>query len=324
MLAKVIHNAFGLRCEIKEIKLKRLPVYMLSGRGTYKVSLGECSFVLVEIPEADRFGTVALKKQLSAYSMNTEMYVAFLFKSLTRVQRDALISKEIPFISSPDQIYLPFLGIMLSNNFKPDKVVSTDKMMPATQSLFLYLIYNNREKPVIKKQAAEALGLTRTSITRASEQLKEMGLITENKAGKEMEMIPVAVGRELFDKARAHLINPVQSVLYLPDRRVDDSTPASGEFSLSHRSDLGYPKYAEYALYKDLPFLKGEAGVDPDLNYATDIVRIQKWKYDPLVFSGNGQVDPVSLICTLADTKDERIHKCLEQVKEEIWTWQII
>jgi len=94
--------------------------------------------------------------------------------------------------------------------------------------------------------------------------------------------------------------------------------------NLSQRSDMGYPKYVEYALYKDLPFVKGLVGVDPDFNYETDIVRIQKWKYAPLIFSCNGQVDPVSLICTFSDTNDERIHRCLEDVKKEIWNWQII
>ena len=64
--------------------------------------------------------------------------------------------------------------------------------------------------------------------------------------------------------------------------------------------------------------------MNPDLEYETDIVRIQKWIYDPLIFSCNGQVDPVSLIRSFADTYDERIHNCLEAVKEEIWDWRII
>ena len=319
MLAEVIHNAFGLRCEIKEIKLKGLPVYMLSGRKTYSVSLGECSFVLVEIPEADRFGTVALKKQLSAYSVNTEMYVAFLFKSLTRVQRDALISKEIPFISPRNQIYLPFLGIMLANNFKPDKVVSTDKMMPATQSLFLYLIYNNRKKPIIKKQAAEALGLTRTSITRASEQLKAMGLITENKAGKETEMIPVAVGRELFDKARVHLINPVQRVICVQGYKLAREIFA-GESALSMHSMLGKPKADVYAVYKADIETASVYEVDPKWQADGNICYIELWKYNPALFSKDNTVDPISLAMSLVSNYDERVQgELLAYLEEFKW-----
>ena len=39
------------------------------------------------------------------------------------------------------------------------------------------------------------------------------------------------------------------------------------------------------------------------------------------MFSCNGQVDPVSLIYTFEDTNDERIHKCMKDVKEEIWNY---
>ena len=138
-----------------------------------------------------------------------------------------------------------------------------------------------------------------------------------------MMTVSVKDRRKLYEKAGRYFIDPVQGVMYLPDGVVDSSTPVSGEFSLSQKSDMGYPKYVEYALYKDLPFCKGLVGVDSDLTDETDIVRIQKWKYDPRLFSCNGQVDPVSLICTFADTTDERIHKCLEEVKEEIWNWRV-
>jgi DNA-binding MarR family transcriptional regulator len=41
----------------------------------------------------------------------------------------------------------------------------------------------NDNKKIVKKQAAEDLSLTRTSITRSSKQLKQMGLIAEEQQG---------------------------------------------------------------------------------------------------------------------------------------------
>ena len=127
------------------------------------------------------------------------METAYLFKKLTKVQRDALIERKVAFVSVPDQIYLPFLGVMMRNNFRKEPDVNTDKMMPATQSLFLYILYHGNGSYILKKQAAEDLSLTRTSITRASRQLKEMGLIAEERHGKEIRMTSLADGRELFE-----------------------------------------------------------------------------------------------------------------------------
>ena len=119
MLADSLKNAFGLNCTVDPVKLKGLPLYMTSGRKLYKVSLGEASFLLVELPESDSFGVVALNKQMAVYYEKSGMDVAFGFESLSRIQRDALTSKGIPFISIPDQIYL--LGAEYLNPFKMKK-----------------------------------------------------------------------------------------------------------------------------------------------------------------------------------------------------------
>ena len=134
---------------------------MVSGRVFYSAVMGDASFLIVKLSDREKFGIVAFKKQLSQYMEKTGLNVAFCFDDITRVQRDALIAKEIPFVSLPDQIFLPFLGVMLSNNLKRKMIVSTDKMMPATQCLFLYLLYKSGNDFFIKKQAADDLGLTK-------------------------------------------------------------------------------------------------------------------------------------------------------------------
>ena len=70
--------------------------------------------------------------------------------------------KGIPFVADGCQLYLPFLGMAVYKSIK--KEVNMDKMSPIAQSLFLYLLYANRGCKVMKKQAAEFLGVTRTSL----------------------------------------------------------------------------------------------------------------------------------------------------------------
>ena len=315
MLADSLKNAFGLNCTVDPVKLKGLPLYMTSGRKLYKVSLGEASFLLAELPESDSFGVVALNKQRVMYYEKSGMDVAFGFESLSRIQRDALTSKGIPFISIPDQIYLPFLGVMLSNNFKRKLSVSGDKMMPATQCLFLYLLYKGSKGSVIKKQAADELGLTRTSITRASEQLKEMGLISEKKTGKETEMITVDTGYALYELAREHLINPVQKTVYISGDAPKDSFVA-GESALSKQSMSGKPKIGVFAMYKNSSSVQSLKETDTQWN-EDPAVNIELWKYDPSLFAKNGVVDPISLAMSLSDNEDERVQGELKKFLEE-------
>jgi len=49
--------------------------------------------------------------------------------------------------------------------------------MPATQMVFLELLYMDDEESALKSEVANKLNLTKTSITRATAQLEEMGLV---------------------------------------------------------------------------------------------------------------------------------------------------
>ncbi len=44
--------------------------------------------------------------------------VVFGFSAVTKLQRDKLLERNIPFITDNGQLYLPFLGMMLNNTFK--------------------------------------------------------------------------------------------------------------------------------------------------------------------------------------------------------------
>ena len=306
MLEQTLRNTFGMNCHIELFKLKGLPLYMTSGRKFFKATMGEVSFMIIELFGKDKFGVTALKKQLAQYVDNTGLNSAYLFENVTRTQRNSLIANEIPFVALPDQIYLPFLGVVLNNSFKKKTVVTADKMTPATQCLFLYMLYRGGEDYTIKKRAADDLGLTKTSITRASVQLKKLNLIHEEYAGKEIRMIAKAKGYEFFELAKDYLINPVQKVIH-SELYSKTGIYIAGETMLSRHSMLSEPKERTYAVYKG-DAVAGELK-DIDIRWQEDIqtFRIELWKYNPAIFAANGEVDPVSLAMSLSDNTDERV-----------------
>ena len=167
-----------------------------------------------------------------------------------------------------------------------------------------------------KKEAAEKLKLTRTSITRASEQLKQMGLISEDVVGKEIRMMAVESGVRLYELAKDYLINPVQKIVSAEIKDKDGFCMA-GESVLSKHTLLARPKEDSLAIYKGNYATSGIIEIDPKWQEDVQYVNIELWKYDPALFAKNGEVDPVSLAMSLKDNEDERVQGELETFLEE-------
>lgn len=307
---------FGINFKTEDINTKGLPIYLSSRRSFFKLSYEDNSFLIVKIHSDERFGAVAFQKQAILLSERYDMPVAFEFDSITRTQRDSLIERKVPFISGSGQLYLPFLGMALSNSFPKHKQIRTQKMMPVTQALFLYILYISRDGFVAKKDAAEYLGVTRTSITRASEQLLAMELITQKNHGKESLMTANGSGIELFEKAKSYMINPIQSIITTTMYDDYDNNLLSGESALAECTMLNYPSIPVRAVYKsdiDLDLLQEiDVRWEPD----SDAVKLELWKYDPKLFSDSGIVDPISLAMCYEDNFDERIEASIEDYLE--------
>ena len=315
-----LKDAFGLDVQIEQaVQPSGLPLYMTNDRMFFKVRIGQTDFLLIAVSEKDRFGVIALEKQLARYMRATNMPAAYTFSSLTKTQRDALVGRKLPFIVLPEQIYLPFLGISLSNNFIREKTIDVDRFTPASQCLFLYFLYTARRNPVLKKDAARALGLTRTSITRASEQLKALGLITEASYWKEIRMTACAEGKEYYVAGEPYLINPVQKKLTI---KTDESLTwfYAGESALGKRTMLNEPEIPSVAI--DKKQLSEASLIELDEKWETekDLLHVEIWKYDPALFAENHVVDPVSMAVSLRDCPDERVQGELEEFMEaHLW-----
>ena len=323
-MEELLERIFGKKLEQYDAARYSLPIYLKDGRRFFNASVGGHSFVIVQFVTTERFNVKTLKKQLENYQNVVKKCVAFGFDRLSCFQRKSLIENDIPFIAGNGQLYLPFLGAYFEKHALSEEVIP-EKFTWAAQILFLLFLYERNG--CSKTEACRRLMVKPMTITRASRQLGEKGLIKEERRGNEIWMIIAEEDRKAFyEKGEKYLINPIHSVIYVPNARIYSDVPDAGEYSLSLRSDFGYPEYVEYAFYKDDPGIKGMTGMKPSLDASTNLARFQKWRYDPKLFSGNVSekimVDPVSLICSLSDVKDERVHKCLEQVKEEIWRWQ--
>lgn len=316
-MKKQLEDFFGCTVNVKEYKGKlSLPIYMTM-RKIRMIEMGEVAFGFIDMSKDSDISIAALKKQKKKYEEAMQCPVAFKISLNSLSMRNAMIKNGIAFIDLPGNVFLPFMGVVLQDMYKK-QLVRVDKMMPSTQLVFLELFYMEDGETVLKSQIASRLNLTKTSITRATAQLKEMGLIEERKSGTEISVKRNLLRKEYYERAKKYLINPVQKTITVVREDALVMGDKAGETALSNVTQLNPPQIEARAIYKGSEIVDQLERVDSRVVEPFACVHLQLWKYDPVYFAKDGNVDAVSLACTFIGNEDERIEMCIEELLEEI------
>ena len=316
-MKKQLEQYFGCEVKIREYKNKlSLPIFMTM-RDIAMVEIYGVNFAIVDVVKEAELSVAAMKKQKTKYEEALQCPVAYKVALNSMSMRNALVKNGVSFVDLPGNVFLPFMGIVLQDVYRK-QLVKADKMMPATQMVFLELLYMNDEESALKSEVANKLNLTKTSITRATAQLEEMGLIQQIKSGTEISIQRNCSRKEYYENAKAYLINPVQKVITIMRQELTFESFCAGETALSQLSELNPPRIEECAIYKGEEVIDQLELVDARYEDQDDCLNVQLWKYNPSYFAREGRVDPVSLACTFKGNEDERIEMCIEELLEEL------
>ena len=316
-MKKQLEQYFG--CEVKVTECKNtlaLPIFMMM-RDIRLVEFHGVSFALINIIKEPDLTIAAMKKQQKKYEEALQCPIAYEVVLSSVSMRNAMVKNGVPFVDLPGNVFLPFMGIVLQDVYRK-QLVKADKMMPATQMVFLELLYMEDEESALKSEVAKKLNLTKTSITRATAQLEEMGLIRQIKSGTEISIQRNYSRKEYYENARAYLINPVQKVITIMRNEATFESLSAGETALSQVSELNPPRIEARAIYKGEEVLDQLEIVDARYEDLDACLIVQLWKYNPSYFAREGRVDPVSLACTFKGNEDERIEMSIEELLEEL------
>ena len=172
------------------------------------------------------------------------------------------------------------------------------------------------EQELSTSQAAKDLELTPTSISRASKQLEEMGLLHIRKAGVQRIMKSEDSPKTLFQKAGDKLLNPIKRTIYIPKKYVGTDLLESGYSALAEYSMLNTPNVRCYAAerisqWKDV--------MTNSLQNSLVQVAVEMWRYNPRKLSTRNIVDELSLALALREDADERVEEAVEEMLNELW-----
>lgn len=176
-----LNIVLGVRVVYSDIVLNCYANFIESKYRIRKVTLDGVNALFV-YPRNELDNVSLIKKHIEKIRSENDYPIVFVLKKMSSRLRDSFIKEHIPFIVDGRQIYLPFMAVYLQEKFDREKNIVDEPLLPSAQVLLLYFIYQGCGE-LLTSVAANKLGFTPTSISRASTQLVEKGIIKIKKLG---------------------------------------------------------------------------------------------------------------------------------------------
>ena len=312
-----ITDVLGVKVTRKEWKdNKKLPYFLTDEYMFELVQLNNCKCIFIK-PKENLAVINTVKKHLIAIQKQCNLPIVFEFDKLTRQKRKSFIENKIPFVVTDKQLYLPFMGIVLQENFDSEATskVKLENLLPSAQMILFAFIYG-KCKPIYLSETAKQFDFTPMSVSRAANQLVELNLMRTKNEGRSKILYCEDSPKELFNKAKPYLINPIRKIVYIDKGQLDNSMFYSGLTALSNLGMLNPPQLEVY----------GTTSAIKDIKYSNDLIDIDKqymlefWKYDATLLSEKKHSDILSLAICFDNNDDERVQTEIEELlNEEVW-----
>ena len=308
-----LNKVLGIEVVYMNGKFEHLPNFIATRYRLQRVSMNGQGVIFL-YPKTELEQVEVLKKQIARIQRNENLPVVLVLNELSFRQKEYLIREKIPFIVEGRQIYLPFMALYLQERCNAEKK-PREEMLPSAQMLLLHFIYGGAQE-LSTSQAAKDLELTPTSISRASRQLEEMGLLHIRKVGVQRILYSEDSPKMLFQKAGDTLLNPVKRTVYIPKELVGTDLLESGYSALAEYSMLNAPNVRCYAAER---ISQWKEVMTNSLQNSQVQVAVEMWRYNPRKLSTRNAVDELSLALALREDADERVEDAVEEMLNELW-----
>jgi len=245
------------------------------------------------------------EKEASLIGRIAQSLVVIVAGNINPVDIHRLIQKRIDFIVPGKRMFMPSLMVDLGGRYTNADVSET--IPPLAQAIILYQLQRGNLTGLDAKTIAEQFGATYLTASRALKWICEK--IAPLKMDGRKCVINFPGRNELLLAAKPFLRNPVIKRIVTDEdiSKIDGVT--AGETALEE-----YSMIVASGICKAVSKKFGDT-VIPD---ARGLNCIEVWMYDPKMLAENAVCDRISLILSLSDNSDERIHKEVETLKTEI------
>ena len=318
MLKKYLIDLFG-ESVVKEqqVEQRQLPLYLSNSYKFRVYSIYKQKYLFV-FPQ-NSLNLKSYKVQRRKIEEYYAVPIVLAVEELNFSQRENLIQNGIEFVEIGRQLFMPRFGLVLDDKEKKLSGKSIEKFSPQIQLCALFFLYKDQCE-FTANEVSEATGLNTMAISRGISILVDLGLIAARRAGRSI-YYELNVNRKAYvDSIKDYLISPVYKKVVAERSKMMSGEVMAGYTALEHFSSIVDNPIKTYAISKRIYKLI-ESECKEDVEYILDnkeYIRVEVWKYDPLIFMKDNCVDKLSLYLSFSNRNDERTEEALEELMEEI------
>jgi hypothetical protein len=314
LAAKYLTDALGIiSSPLPWPKAKQLPYYLQGTYRFYTMEIANTNCLLMCAIEPETPGAIA--KQLKKLGAEFKGLVIYVADQVSSHNRKRLIEQRVPFIVPSTQLYLPMLGILLSEHFASDKTATKQFLSAPAQLLLIHYLLGDYTEPLSSVSLAAQFAYSKMTTTRACKELLGLNLAEIKPLGREKLLVFVQPPQTLWLQALPYLQSPVQKQIRSGSRKFG---LLAGESALAQRTLLAKPANVIKAIAPD----DWETLKHIVMPSAADDEVLELWRYNPTLLSDDDSVDNFSLYLSLKDHTDERIEQALESLLQKTWEQQ--
>ena len=295
--------------------LKKLPLKFRGSYELFSVYQDSVEWIIAKPKKEVRLNT--LRYDRSQIEKAAGLNCALYFDKLNYYTKETMLNEGIPFILDGKQVFLPFLGMLLSE--KDDRrLVPVHTISFLTQKLILCALYE-KWNDMNATKIAEALGVTKMSVSRCLDEIEYLDIKILDKSGKTRKVSVKQEIKMLWEEIKPILRNPVIARFQLvEDVQLDKKAGISALCEYSMLSDNEYPTYAVTKSELRDTNVKQIRQISIGEEIGCEVLELGYF----IEFNGRMVQDPLSVALSLAaeDLEDDRVQICIEEMLEEyVW-----
>lgn len=313
-LEKVLRQAVTIEEDLEVFA--KLPLAFKGRYNIYKVETNGALWTAIYPKE--EAGLVILRKDRAKIEKQTGLNCALFLEQATFYVKEKLMEEGIPFVIKGKQVYLPFIGYLLTNEHDRE-LAPIHQISYLTQKMLLTAIYESWTEVKVT-EAAQRLEMSRMSASRCFDEIEYLNIPVLDMKGKS-RVITVPEDRKAFwRQIKGILRNPVIRIFVL--EKDAGCTKKAGISALSEYSLLSDNPYPTYAVTKkEIADLGMKATKQVKMTDDVGCVVLELGYF--INFDGKDTQDPLSveLSLTAAEKEDERTGISVDEMLEEyVWS----
>jgi len=293
----------------------KLPLAFRGRYTFYKVEINGVCWIAMQ-PKSE-VGLVMLRKDHARVEKAAGINCAIFLNTTTFYIKEKLLEEGIPFVIYGKQVYLPFIGYLLTNKTERE-IAPVHLISYLTQKVIFVAIYEKWQN-VMVSEAAVKIGVSKMSISRCFDEIEYLDVDILGMKGKSRVITVPKDIKKLWDDMQGILRSPVIARYELKDDiKLEKKAGITALCEYSLLSDNEYPTYAvtkreiaELEIKRMKQAYPGEeiGCVVLELGYFID-------------FEDKSLEDPLSVALSLTETEkqDERVRISTNEMLEEyVW-----